>query len=151
MRIILSAARAAWRRMTQASGERPRTEPGLQGLWRSLSARSVFLGTAHCAVAGALKCCSHRQLAAIAAAAALAECMFADPFAGFRGVARFKKNVGNLGSLMRDVKLVRPAPSGWACPARRWCACLAHLHLYCGMLALPVLALSAVHGCARRS
>ncbi len=27
-------------------------------------------------------------------------CLFADPFAGFNGVARFKKNVGNLGSLM---------------------------------------------------
>ncbi len=29
------------------------------------------------------------------------DCLFADPFASFRGVARFKKNVSNLGSLMQ--------------------------------------------------
>jgi hypothetical protein len=28
------------------------------------------------------------------------DCLFADPFAGFKGVERFKKNVSNLGSLM---------------------------------------------------
>ncbi len=28
------------------------------------------------------------------------DCLFADPFAGFRGVRRFKNNVSNLGSLM---------------------------------------------------
>ncbi|GMH39780.1 hypothetical protein BSKO_07678 [Bryopsis sp. KO-2023] len=33
------------------------------------------------------------------------DCLFADPFAGFNGVDRFKKNVGNLGGLMEDVKL----------------------------------------------
>lgn len=33
------------------------------------------------------------------------DCLFADPFAGFNGVGRFKKNVGNLGGLMEDVKL----------------------------------------------
>ena len=27
-------------------------------------------------------------------------CLFADPFAGFNGVERFKKNVSNLGGLM---------------------------------------------------
>lgn len=32
-------------------------------------------------------------------------CTFADPFVSFNGVDRFKKNVGNLGSLMQDVKL----------------------------------------------
>lgn len=29
-----------------------------------------------------------------------ADCRFADPFASFRGVDRFKQNVGNLGGLM---------------------------------------------------
>ncbi|EIE19457.1 hypothetical protein COCSUDRAFT_31253 [Coccomyxa subellipsoidea C-169] len=33
------------------------------------------------------------------------DCLFADPFAGFNGVERFKKNVSNLGSLMEDIKL----------------------------------------------
>ncbi|KAK9915073.1 hypothetical protein WJX75_004413 [Coccomyxa subellipsoidea] len=33
------------------------------------------------------------------------DCLFADPFAGFKGVERFKKNVSNLGSLMEDIKL----------------------------------------------
>lgn len=33
------------------------------------------------------------------------DCLFADPFAGFNGVARFKKNVSNLGTLTEDVKL----------------------------------------------
>lgn len=28
------------------------------------------------------------------------DCLFADPFAGFNGVERFKKNVSNLGGLM---------------------------------------------------
>ncbi len=28
------------------------------------------------------------------------DCLFADPFAGFNGVDRFKKNVSNLGALM---------------------------------------------------
>lgn len=28
------------------------------------------------------------------------ECLFADPFAGFNGVDRFKQNVSNLGGLM---------------------------------------------------
>ena len=28
------------------------------------------------------------------------DCLFADPFTGFNGVQRFKKNVSNLGSLM---------------------------------------------------
>lgn len=28
------------------------------------------------------------------------ECLFADPFAGFNGVQRFKQNVSNLGGLM---------------------------------------------------
>ena len=28
------------------------------------------------------------------------DCLFADPFAGFRGVQRFKNNVSNLGGLM---------------------------------------------------
>lgn len=32
-------------------------------------------------------------------------CLFADPFASFCGVDRFKKNVGNLGSLTQDVKI----------------------------------------------
>lgn len=33
------------------------------------------------------------------------DCLFADPFAGFNGVDRFKRNVSNLGSLMEDIKL----------------------------------------------
>lgn len=33
------------------------------------------------------------------------DCTFADPFVSFKGVDRFKKNVGNLGSLMQDVRL----------------------------------------------
>ncbi|KAK9829020.1 hypothetical protein WJX72_003447 [[Myrmecia] bisecta] len=33
------------------------------------------------------------------------DCLFADPFAGFRGVERFKKNVANLGSLLEDTQL----------------------------------------------
>lgn len=33
------------------------------------------------------------------------QCEFADPFASFRGVERFKRNVSNLGGLMRDVDL----------------------------------------------
>ncbi|CAL5221288.1 g3454 [Coccomyxa viridis] len=33
------------------------------------------------------------------------DCLFADPFAGFNGVERFKKNVSNLGGLMEDIKL----------------------------------------------
>ena len=33
------------------------------------------------------------------------ECVFADPFASFAGVARFKKNVANLGGLLTDVRL----------------------------------------------
>lgn len=33
------------------------------------------------------------------------DCLFADPFAGFNGVDRFKRNVRNLGSLMEDIKL----------------------------------------------
>lgn len=33
------------------------------------------------------------------------DCRFADPFASFRGLPRFKRNVSNLGSLMRDLKL----------------------------------------------
>ncbi|GAB4816722.1 hypothetical protein N2152v2_003768 [Parachlorella kessleri] len=33
------------------------------------------------------------------------DCLFADPFTGFRGVQRFKKNVSNLGSLILDKKL----------------------------------------------
>ncbi|KAG1666296.1 hypothetical protein FOA52_004777 [Chlamydomonas sp. UWO 241] len=33
------------------------------------------------------------------------ECVFSDPFVAFPGVARFKQNVGNLGGMMRDVKL----------------------------------------------
>lgn len=33
------------------------------------------------------------------------DCVFADPFAAFRGVDRFKRNVGNLGALMREVRL----------------------------------------------
>lgn len=28
------------------------------------------------------------------------DCLFADPFAGFNGVERFKNNVSNLGGLM---------------------------------------------------
>ncbi|QDZ20227.1 hypothetical protein A3770_03p27450 [Chloropicon primus] len=34
------------------------------------------------------------------------DCEFADPFVSFRGVARFKKNLDNLGALMKDVTLV---------------------------------------------
>lgn len=33
------------------------------------------------------------------------DCEFADPFASFRGVDRFKRNVSNLGGMMRDVDL----------------------------------------------
>jgi len=33
------------------------------------------------------------------------ECLFADPFAGFNGVDRFKQNVSNLGGLMEDIQL----------------------------------------------
>jgi hypothetical protein len=33
------------------------------------------------------------------------DCVFADPFVSFSGVDRFKQNVGNLGGMMRDVKL----------------------------------------------
>ncbi len=33
------------------------------------------------------------------------DCLFADPFAGFRGVDRFKRNVGNLGGLLEDINL----------------------------------------------
>lgn len=33
------------------------------------------------------------------------ECIFADPFASFTGVDRFKRNVGNLGSLLTNVNL----------------------------------------------
>jgi hypothetical protein len=33
------------------------------------------------------------------------DCLFADPFAGFRGVQRFKRNVGNLGGLLEDIRL----------------------------------------------
>lgn len=33
------------------------------------------------------------------------DCRFADPFASFRGVERFKRNVSNLGGMLRDVKL----------------------------------------------
>ena len=32
-------------------------------------------------------------------------CLFADPFAGFNGVDRFKRNVSNLGGLMQDIQL----------------------------------------------
>jgi Uncharacterized conserved protein (DUF2358) len=32
-------------------------------------------------------------------------CLFADPFAGFKGLDRFKKNVSNLGGLMEDIDL----------------------------------------------
>jgi hypothetical protein len=32
-------------------------------------------------------------------------CIFADPFASFSGVNRFKNNVSNLGSLLKDIKL----------------------------------------------
>jgi hypothetical protein len=34
-----------------------------------------------------------------------ADCLFADPFAGFNGTERFRRNVGNLGGMLRDVKL----------------------------------------------
>ena len=40
-----------------------------------------------------------------AMAAYASDCEFADPFASFRGVDRFKRNVSNLGGLMRDVDL----------------------------------------------
>lgn len=33
------------------------------------------------------------------------DCIFADPFVSFKGVQRFKQNVGNLGGMMQDVKL----------------------------------------------
>ncbi|KAK9845753.1 hypothetical protein WJX81_001436 [Elliptochloris bilobata] len=33
------------------------------------------------------------------------DCLFADPFAGFNGVERFKRNVSNLGGLMQDIQL----------------------------------------------
>ena len=33
------------------------------------------------------------------------ECEFADPFVSFKGVDRFKQNVGNLGGMMRDIDL----------------------------------------------
>ena len=33
------------------------------------------------------------------------ECEFADPFVSFKGVNRFKQNVGNLGGMMRDIDL----------------------------------------------
>jgi hypothetical protein len=33
------------------------------------------------------------------------QCEFADPFASFKGVDRFKKNVGNLGVLLSDVRI----------------------------------------------
>lgn len=33
------------------------------------------------------------------------DCYFADPFAGFNGVERFKKNISNLGAFTEDVKL----------------------------------------------
>ncbi|GAX80191.1 hypothetical protein CEUSTIGMA_g7629.t1 [Chlamydomonas eustigma] len=33
------------------------------------------------------------------------DCEFSDPFVSFRGTSRFKQNVGNLGGLMRDIKL----------------------------------------------
>lgn len=33
------------------------------------------------------------------------DCIFADPFASFSGVNRFKNNVSNLGSLLKDIKL----------------------------------------------
>lgn len=33
------------------------------------------------------------------------QCLFADPFAGFNGVDRFQRNVGNLGGMMQDIKL----------------------------------------------
>ncbi|CAK0781517.1 hypothetical protein CVIRNUC_005393 [Coccomyxa viridis] len=38
------------------------------------------------------------------------DCLFADPFAGFNGVERFKNNVSNLGGLMEDINL---EVSGW--------------------------------------
>jgi len=34
-----------------------------------------------------------------------ADCVFADPFVSFTGRERFRKNVSNLGGLLRDVKL----------------------------------------------
>lgn len=33
------------------------------------------------------------------------DCIFSDPFVSFRGVGRFKQNVGNLGKLMKDIQL----------------------------------------------
>eukprot|EP00884_Botryococcus_braunii_P014047 jgi/Botrbrau1/22643/Bobra.176_1s0065.1 len=33
------------------------------------------------------------------------DCLFADPFAGFKGVQRFKRNVSNLGGLLEGIKL----------------------------------------------
>lgn len=33
------------------------------------------------------------------------QCRFADPFASFTGAERFKRNVGNLGGMLRDIKL----------------------------------------------
>ena len=33
------------------------------------------------------------------------ECVFADPFVAFKGTARFKANVSNLGGLLRDTRL----------------------------------------------
>jgi len=33
------------------------------------------------------------------------DCEFADPFVAFKGTDRFKQNVGNLGGMMRDIKL----------------------------------------------
>ena len=40
------------------------------------------------------------------------ECLFADPFAGFNGVDRFKQNVSNLGGLMSVFPASTfPAPS----------------------------------------
>jgi len=38
------------------------------------------------------------------------DCLFADPFAGFNGVERFKKNVSNLGGLMQVLLVAAPSP-----------------------------------------
>lgn len=33
------------------------------------------------------------------------DCLFTDPFSGFRGTQRFKRNIGNFGNFLEDVKL----------------------------------------------
>ena len=38
------------------------------------------------------------------------DCLFADPFAGFNGVERFKKNVSNLGGLMQVIFIAALSP-----------------------------------------